>query len=41
LWEECLPHIEFAYNRSLHSATKMCPSEIAYGFIFLMHLLIY
>ena len=19
LWEECLPHIEFAYNRSLHS----------------------
>ena len=23
MWEECLPHIEFAYNRSLHSTTKM------------------
>jgi hypothetical protein len=25
IWEECLPHIEFTYNRSLHSTTKMCP----------------
>jgi transposase InsO family protein len=25
LWEEYLPHIEFAYNRSLHSTTKMSP----------------
>jgi hypothetical protein len=25
LWEECLPHVEFAYNRSMHSTTKMCP----------------
>jgi hypothetical protein len=25
LWEECLSHIEFAYNRSLHSTTKMSP----------------
>jgi hypothetical protein len=33
LWEECLPHIEFAYNRSLHSTTKLCPFEIVYGFI--------
>jgi hypothetical protein len=24
MWEECLPHIEFAYNRSLHSTIKMC-----------------
>jgi hypothetical protein len=24
MWEECLPHVEFAYNRSLHSTTKMC-----------------
>jgi hypothetical protein len=30
---ECLPHIEFAYNRSLHSTTKMCPFEIVYGFL--------
>src|SRR3954465_4675571 len=33
LWEECLPHIEFAYNRSLHYTTKMCPFEIVYGFV--------
>jgi hypothetical protein len=33
LWEECLPHVEFAYNRSMHSTTKMCPFEIVYGFI--------
>jgi hypothetical protein len=25
LWEECLPHIEFAYNRSIHSTTKLSP----------------
>ena len=31
MWEECLPHIEFAYNRSLHSTTKMCPFQIVYG----------
>jgi hypothetical protein len=23
LWDECLPHIEFAYNRSIHSTTKV------------------
>jgi hypothetical protein len=33
LWEECLPHIEFAYNRSPHSTTKLCPFEIVYGFV--------
>ena len=33
MWEECLPHIEFAYNRSLHSTTKMCPFEVVYGFV--------
>jgi hypothetical protein len=33
LWEECLPHVEFAYNRSVHSTTKMCPYEIVYGLI--------
>ena len=31
-WEECLPHIEFAYNRSVHSATKFSPFEVVYGF---------
>ena len=33
MWEECLPHVEFAYNRSLHSTTKMCPFEIVYGLL--------
>jgi hypothetical protein len=33
LWEEYLPHIEFAYSRSLHSTTKLCPFKIVYGFV--------
>ena len=33
MWEECLPHIEFAYNRSMHSTTKLCPFQIVYGFV--------
>jgi hypothetical protein len=33
LWKEYLPHVEFAYNRSMHSTTKMCPFEIVYGLI--------
>jgi hypothetical protein len=33
MWEDCLPHIEFAYNRSLHSTTKMCPFEVVYGLL--------
>jgi hypothetical protein len=33
VWEDCLPHIEFAYNRSLHSTTKMCPFQIVYGLL--------
>jgi hypothetical protein len=33
LWEECLPHVEFAYNCSMHSTTKMCPFEVVYGLI--------
>ena len=32
LWEESLPHVEFAYNRAVHSITKFCPFEIVYGF---------
>ncbi|KAH9658281.1 Endonuclease [Citrus sinensis] len=31
-WEDCLPLVEFAYNRSIHSATKYSPFEIIYGF---------
>jgi hypothetical protein len=32
LWEESLPHVEFTYNRAVHSTTKFCPFEIVYGF---------
>jgi hypothetical protein len=31
-WEDCLPFIEFAYNRSVHSTTDFSPFEIVYGF---------
>jgi transposase InsO family protein len=33
IWEECLPHVKFDYNLSLHSTIKMCPFEIVYGFL--------
>jgi hypothetical protein len=32
LWVECLPHIEFAYNRSVHSTTKVSPFKVVYDF---------
>jgi hypothetical protein len=32
LWEECLPHIEFAYNRFVHSKMKLSPFQVVYGF---------
>jgi hypothetical protein len=32
LWEECLPHVEFAYNRAKHSTTKVSPFQVVYGF---------
>jgi len=25
MWEECLPHVEFAYNWATHSTTKVSP----------------
>ena len=30
-WELCLPHIEFAYNRVVHSTKNCSPFEIVYG----------
>ena len=30
--EDCLPHVEFVYNRTVYSATKFSPFEIVYGF---------
>jgi hypothetical protein len=33
MWEEYLPHVKFAYNRSLHSTTKVCPFEIVYSLL--------
>jgi hypothetical protein len=32
LWEECLLHIEFSYNRSVHNTTKLSPFQVVYGF---------
>jgi hypothetical protein len=31
-WEECIPHVELAYNRAEHRITKRSPFEIVYGF---------
>jgi len=31
-WEELLPHIEFVYNRVVHSTTYHSPAEVVYGF---------
>ena len=31
-WEECLPFVEFPYNRTVNSTTGFSPFEIAYGF---------
>lgn len=30
--KDCLPHVEFSYNRSVHSITKFSHFEIAYSF---------
>jgi hypothetical protein len=32
MWEQCLSHVEFVYNRAVHSTTNFCPFEIVYGF---------
>jgi hypothetical protein len=31
-WEECLPHIEFAYNKSIHSTMKVSLFQVVYSF---------
>jgi hypothetical protein len=31
-WEEFLPFVEFAYNRTMYSTTGFSPFEIVYGF---------
>ncbi|XP_031287923.1 uncharacterized protein LOC116146645 [Pistacia vera] len=36
-WEKCLPHIEFAYNGTVHSTSSFSPFEIVYGFNALTH----
>ncbi|OMO53322.1 reverse transcriptase [Corchorus capsularis] len=38
IWEDCLPHVEFAYNRSIHSTTGYSPFETVYGFNLLIPL---
>lgn len=30
-WEEVLPYVEFAYNRAVHSSTKVSPFHCVYG----------
>jgi hypothetical protein len=32
VWEECLPHVDFAYNRTMHLTTKVSPFQVVYGF---------
>jgi len=32
VWEDLLPHIEFAYNRVVNSTTTHTPFEVMYGF---------
>ncbi|KAL1225336.1 hypothetical protein V5N11_008995 [Cardamine amara subsp. amara] len=31
-WLVCVPYVEFAYNRSVHTTTSISPFEAAYGF---------
>jgi hypothetical protein len=31
-WEDCLPFVEFAYNRSVHSTTDFSSFNIVYDF---------
>nr|KYP38909.1 Transposon Ty3-G Gag-Pol polyprotein [Cajanus cajan] len=31
-WDDCLPHIEFSYNRVVHKTTNLSPFEVVYDF---------
>ena len=31
-WKDCLSHVEFTYNRSVHSTTNCSPFEVVYSF---------
>lgn len=31
-WEDCIPLVEFPYNRTVHSSTGFSPFEVVYGF---------
>lgn len=31
-WEDCIPLVEFVYNRTMHSSTGFSPFEVVYGF---------
>jgi hypothetical protein len=30
VWEECLPHVEFSYNRVVHSTMQLCPFDVVW-----------
>jgi len=32
VWEDLIPHSEFAYNRVVNSTTSHTPFEVVYGF---------
>nr|KYP31418.1 Transposon Ty3-I Gag-Pol polyprotein [Cajanus cajan] len=31
-WDDCLPHLEFAYSKVVHKTTNLSPFEVVYGF---------
>ncbi|KAL1223085.1 hypothetical protein V5N11_022925 [Cardamine amara subsp. amara] len=37
-WLQCIPYVNFAYNRSVHSATNLSPFEACYRFNLITHL---